>query len=266
VWTSHDILVGKSNSKINQYGIGEIDIRTIVNGIYINSGALVSVKNLGKEVPAGSSVAAKYSVYDATWYVEGQGCGIRYSEAECGANVTPEGDSDFKITRSNSGDYKECKDFLCYDFLETNGFTGSTSIGGKTLKFKNGLLKSSGTGGTGDDCIKVLIGVKCDSSGTLIPEYDYAYRCNPSTTTSTTSTTSTTTSTTSTTTSTTTTAEPTTPPPGGFPQSKPYTYEPPIKKPASEQIKILISKVESLRDELSIVYDTLKSYGINIRR
>ncbi|NBQ17353.1 hypothetical protein EBU24_03485, partial [bacterium] len=147
VWTSHDILLGIATNNINKNSLGNIQVTTInSNGQKTYAGNIV-VKNIGKYISAGSEVIAKYSVYDGNWYVEGQGCEIRYSEAECAGNVTDESDSDFKITRSNSGDLGTCSDFLCYDLLETNGFNGThtalTSVDGSiiTATFRNGLLK-----------------------------------------------------------------------------------------------------------------------------
>lgn len=155
VWTSHDIFLGQAASNIQSYNLGQADenyptgnvaLKTSSGGSSTNA-AIIQVKNIGKAIPVGSPVVAKYSVYDGNWYVEGQGCGIRYSEAECGDIITDESDSDFKITKNNSGDVGTCTDFLCHDFLETNGFNGThtalTSADGATITatFRNGLLK-----------------------------------------------------------------------------------------------------------------------------
>lgn len=80
VWTSHDIFLGEATSNIAAYSLtlgdnfptGSVELKTVSGG-QITSGGNVQVKNIGKEVPAGSPIIAKYSVYDGNWYVEGQG-------------------------------------------------------------------------------------------------------------------------------------------------------------------------------------------------
>ena len=80
LWTSHDIFLGQATSPIAAYDLllgsnfptGNVALQTSSGG---SPTAVMSVpvKNVGKEIPQGSPVIAKYSVYDGNWYVEGQG-------------------------------------------------------------------------------------------------------------------------------------------------------------------------------------------------
>ena len=80
LWTSHDIFLGQATSPIAAYDLlfgsnfptGNVVLQTSSGG---SPTAVMSVpvKNIGKEIPQGSPVIAKYSVYDGNWYVEGQG-------------------------------------------------------------------------------------------------------------------------------------------------------------------------------------------------
>ncbi len=189
VWTSHDIFLGKATFNIDGYQVGNpnaelpdgvVVAKTSVQGVLIDEGTAIQVKNIGKEIAAGSPVIAKYSVYDGNWYVEGEGCGIRYSEAECVGVVTPEGNSDFKMIKYIGGDKGSCKDFLCYDLLETNGVSNTVNFPGLgSLRFKNGLLKQvtpsppptpTPTPTPTTPCtepIEIVSGVNCGSDGSI---------------------------------------------------------------------------------------------------
>ena len=189
VWTSHDIFLGKATFNIDGYQVGNsnaevpdgvVVAKTSVQGVLTDEGTAIQVKNIGREIPAGSPVIAKYSVYDGNWYVEGEGCGIRYSDAECVGVVTPEGNSDFKMIKYIGGDKGSCKDFLCYNLLETNGVSNTVNFPGLgSLRFKNGLLKQvtpsppptpTPTPTPTTPCtepIEIVSGVNCGSDGSI---------------------------------------------------------------------------------------------------
>lgn len=186
VWTSHGTLVGKSMGMIKKSGFVEnkdIPVGSNSND-YFPSGTMkpagsfsvhpdgeqfnyfsghdIKVVNVGKTIGPNQPIVAHLNQHTGEWWFQGQGCGIRYDNNECGSD--PETTSsealalealnrDFKIFRDISGDLGNCvarnkvADFTCFDLLQTNGFTGTVvylkTKAGETgeLRFKNGLFK-----------------------------------------------------------------------------------------------------------------------------
>ena len=186
VWTSHGTLVGRSLGKINKSGF--IEAKNIPVGSNSNnsfaigsmrpagvfgvvptadnpkynyfSGHDIPIVNIGKTIGSDEPLVAHLNQHTGEWWVEGQGCGIRYDTLECGSGSTDSKiiaaealNKDFTITRDIDGDLAGCliknkvKEFTCHDKLQTNGFTGNlvylkTKEGAtEALRFKNGLAK-----------------------------------------------------------------------------------------------------------------------------
>ena len=187
VWTSHGSLVGKSLGMIRKsnfisnddvpFGSNSNDSFAIGSmrpaGFFGSQESLntpqfnyfgghdIPIVNLGKTIGSDQPIVAHLNQHTGEWWVEGQGCGIRYDVLECGSGSTNSEviaaealDKDFTITRDLDGDLGGCiiknggvKEFACHDKLQTNGFTGNlvylkTTAGAtESLRFKNGLAK-----------------------------------------------------------------------------------------------------------------------------
>lgn len=187
VWTSHGTLIGRSlgmikknnfipNDKVplgsnsnDSFAIGSMRPAGLFGVVpYENSpqynyfsGHDIPIVNLGKTIGSDQPIVAHLNQHTGEWWVEGQGCGIRYDVLECGSGsedsevIAAEAlNKDFTITRDMNGDLAGCiiknddvKEFSCIDLLQTNGFTGNlvylkTKEGEtESLRFKNGLAK-----------------------------------------------------------------------------------------------------------------------------
>ena len=187
VWTSHGSLVGKSLGMIRKsnfisnddvpFGSNSNDSFAIGSmrpaGFFGSQESLntpqfnyfgghdIPIVNLGKTIGSDQPIVAHLNQHTGEWWVEGQGCGIRYDVLECGSGsedsevIAAEAlNKDFTITRDMNGDLAGCiiknddvKEFSCIDLLQTNGFTGNlvylkTKEGEtESLRFKNGLAK-----------------------------------------------------------------------------------------------------------------------------
>ena len=173
VWTSHDIVTGYAVSNIRPFDDGYI----YINMSQATTNRTLLIRNFSaKKVYAGQSIVAYYSVNDARWLIRGEQLKIKFDgqASDCPVAVNPNTPTT-TTTKANSSDFivqlmqDECESTEGMFYVNTNGATGTYA----GLKFKNGLLKDSGstlTSTTTTACtesVEVVSGVTCGSDGSI---------------------------------------------------------------------------------------------------